>query len=372
MRLRATISDRLAVFSLRSLSVLALPLIVLGASPASAQQSAAPATTAQSTAAAPAETAVISDAARQAKRDQLEARLDGIVRMFLSDPRYSRGKTPQQIRDSAEFVTGNTLFVLGHEVGHALIHQFELPVLGREEDAADSLASIIALKMANSFADRVVTNAAKGWFLSDQRDRAEGVSNDYYDEHGLDVQRAYNIVCIIVGGQPEKFAALADEVKLPKERQKACRDDYNNASWSWLQVLKPHMRKAGDPKIDIAVAYGPPGDYAAIAEHGRQLLILESVAEWLSEDFAWKNPIALEMQVCGDPGARWEWKSRRIIVCYELIREFIQLYRDYGQKPLVPGTMMVSKNKHIVANKQARASKRADKKRAAKAYRAER
>ena len=35
--------------------------------------------------------------------------------MFQNDPRYNRGKTPQQIKDGVEFVTGNVLFVLGHE-----------------------------------------------------------------------------------------------------------------------------------------------------------------------------------------------------------------------------------------------------------------
>ena len=63
--------------------------------------------------------------------------------------------------------------------------------------------------MANSFADRVVVNAARGWFLSDQRDRKEGIPSPFYDEHGIDVQRAYQIVCLLVGGQPDKFAGLA-------------------------------------------------------------------------------------------------------------------------------------------------------------------
>jgi hypothetical protein len=156
-------------------------------------------------------------------------------------------------------------------------------------------------------------------------------------------------VCLLVGGQPEKFAGLAKEVKLPQERQSTCRDDFNNAKFSWELVLKPHLRKPEDPKTNIEVNYGPPGDYAAIAEHGRNLLILESVAEWLSEDFAWKNPITLEMQECGEAGARWVFKSKKIVVCYEIIREYVELYRDYGQRPLVAGAMMVSKNKQVVA-----------------------
>ena len=127
MRLRASVRDRLAVFS-RILPVLALPLIVLGAAPAAAEQS---------------------------KREQLEQRLLETVRMFQSDPRYNRGKTPEQIRDSAEFVTGNVLFVLAHEASHAMISEFAIPVVGREEDAADSLASLGALRMANSFPARI-------------------------------------------------------------------------------------------------------------------------------------------------------------------------------------------------------------------------
>jgi len=40
-------------------------------------------------------------------------------------------------------LTGNVLFVLGHETAHALISEFAIPVLGREEDAADALACAI-------------------------------------------------------------------------------------------------------------------------------------------------------------------------------------------------------------------------------------
>jgi len=286
--------------------------------------------------------------ARMAKRNQLEKAVTEIAHMFQNDPRYNRGKTPDQIKDGVEFVTGNVLFVLAHETGHALISVFEIPVIGREEDAADALATVVALKMGNSFADRVVVNAAKGWFLSDQRDRKQGIPSAFYDEHGLDLQRAYNIVCLMVGGAPEKFMALAQEVKLPKERQVTCKFDYSNAEWSWEEVLKPHKRKPEDPKTEIKVTYAEPGEFATLAELGRKLQILESVAEWLSEDFAWKTPISIEMQQCGGAGARWLPPAKKIVVCYELIREFVQLHRAFGQAELVPGTMMMSKNRKVV------------------------
>ena len=38
------------------------------------------------------------------------------------------------------------VFILNHEVGHALIHQLQLPTTGKEEDAVDDLATIIVME----------------------------------------------------------------------------------------------------------------------------------------------------------------------------------------------------------------------------------
>src|SRR5215213_1216287 len=318
-------------------------------------------------AAEPAALAQTDSSARTAKREELEKAVADITQMFQSDPRYNRGKTPEQVKDGVEFVTGNVLFVLAHETAHALVSVFEIPVIGREEDGADALATVVALKMGNSFADNVLVNAAKGWFLSDQRDRKQGIPSAYYDEHGLDVQRAYNIVCLMVGGAPNKFLKLAHEVKLPEERQNTCKFDYSNAEWSWGEVLKPHKRKPEDPKTKIEVSYGATTEFASLAEIGRKLQILEAVAEWLSEDFAWKVPVSLEMRECGKADARYLPLSKKIYVCYELIREFVQLHRNYGQVALVPGAMKVSKTGKIVT-----AGKPSGGKSRAKSFRSER
>src|SRR4051812_40764631 len=341
MRFCRSIHHHIVDFSRGGLAVAAVALTAFSAAPAAAEQSA---------------------------KQVLDQQIVEIAHMFQKDPRYNKGKTPQQIKDSVEFVTGNVLFVLAHETAHAMIGEMGIPVLGKEEDAADALATIVAIKMGVSFADRVVVNAARGWFLSDQRDRMQGIPTNFYDEHGMDLQRAYSIVCLLVGGKPERFSGLANEVKLPEERQASCQDDFSNASWSWEQALKSHKRKPEDPKTKIDTKYAEAGNYSNLAELGARLKILEAVAEWLSEDFVWRRPISLEMQQCGSPGARWDLSSQKIIVCYEIIREFVQLYRDYGQVALVPGTPKMMKNKKIFM-----AARPADgKSRTRKAFRADR
>src|SRR5262249_7494490 len=155
-----------------------------------------------------------------------------------------------------EFITGNLIFVLGHEAGHAVIRQMGVPVTGREEDAADIFATLMALMCTDAFADRVLANAALGWFLSDRRDRRLGEKVVYYDETGTDLQRAYNMVCLMVGANMTKFAGVAAAAKLPENRQQTCAEDYLNASGSWENVLQAHLRKPDEPKTALKIVYG--------------------------------------------------------------------------------------------------------------------
>jgi hypothetical protein len=268
-------------------------------------------------------------AAQSLIEDELERRVVETAALIDANPRLA-GLTSEEKRKLVEFVSGNLLFVLGHEAGHALISELGIPVIGREEDGADSFSTLMALKTGDRYADSVLINAATGWFYSERRNRQDHVKTTYYDEHGIDLQRAYNIVCLMVGGNPKKFSALADEVKMPDERQGTCLGDYSNASWSWDKVLKPHLRTPEQPRSEIKVVYGPAeGELIAFADAIKHMKILETVAGMLSDQYAWPKPISLEMQTCGDTGARWDLTAKAVIVCYEIAQEFSFLYRAY-------------------------------------------
>jgi hypothetical protein len=270
-----------------------------------------------------------------ASKDELTRRVAESARMLARHPKF-KGMSDTQREKAVEFITGNLIFVLGHESGHAVIREMGIPVTGREEDAADIFATLMALMCTDAFADRVLANAALGWFISGRRDQRTSHEQDpeakYYDEHGMDLQRAYNVVCLMVGSNMSKFGGIAVTAKLPEARQRTCQDDYLNASWSWEQVLQAHVRKPDQPKTALNVVYGPGnGKYDAHVEVARHIKLLEAIGENLSDRFVWPSPITLEMQVCGEPNARWEWRSKKVIVCYELADEFAELYRKYGR-----------------------------------------
>jgi len=272
--------------------------------------------------------------AEAVSKETLEQRVVETARV-IEKHRHYKSMSPERVERGVEFVTGNILFVISHESGHALVSELEIPVLGHEEDAVDAFATIMLLRLKDGFADRVVTNAARGWFFGDQRDKKEGIKTVYYDEHGLDLQRAYDIICLMVGFEPEKFRALADEVKIPRERQDSCKRDYGNTAWSWDKVLKPHQRTPDQPKAKIPVTYAPAdSEYELLAEMAKRIQILENVAEHLSDTYVWPAPIALEMKTCGSSGAQFEFGPKKIVVCYEILDEFSELYRTYGHEEI--------------------------------------
>ena len=84
------------------------------------------------------------------QKAQIAAGIDEAVKALDTEPRLKELSSEAK-RQLVEFVTGNTLFVVAHELGHGLINEMHMPVLGREEDAADSFAIVTALSMGRGF-----------------------------------------------------------------------------------------------------------------------------------------------------------------------------------------------------------------------------
>jgi hypothetical protein len=269
--------------------------------------------------------------ADNAKSGNFQARIDAAAQALRgSNPRF-KDLSPKYVHERAEFVSGNMLFVLLHEMAHVAITQMGLPVLGKMEDAADTFAALRLIRVGSDFSHRVLTDAAEGWFMADRRDRKAQDEVAYYDEHGLNKQRAYQIVCLMVGYDDQKFKDLAKETKLPQERQDTCAGDYSNVAYSWDFVLKPHRRAPDQPKTKIDVIYGPAeGRIATARQVATSIRLLETVAGRAADDFAWPAPFTLEMQSCGSPNAGWDPSTHKLTVCYELAGDFAELYRGYG------------------------------------------
>lgn len=160
--------------------------------------------------------------------------VDEIRQRFLKDNYFETGISTDE---AVEHALIHTLF---HEFGHASILMYNLPVLGKEEDAADSLANILLLEFFENGAE-IVLSAGDLFYLEGQ-DRGAPEEPDYWDEHSLDEQRYYTALCFVYGSQPEKYGYTVKSGTLPQERAENCTNEYSDTMNSWMQLLEPYMQ----------------------------------------------------------------------------------------------------------------------------------
>jgi hypothetical protein len=127
-------------------------------------------------------------------------------------------------------------FVFLHEIAHALIDAYKLPITGGEEDAADRCAAFINLKELGDEGVDAVFAAAEAFSIESKR--ATGKRN-LSDEHLLQEQRFYNSLCMVYGSNPTKYSRIRSEKLLPESRAVRCPNEYQRTVDSCISLLEP-------------------------------------------------------------------------------------------------------------------------------------
>ncbi|MGQ0540251.1 MAG: DUF4344 domain-containing metallopeptidase [Blastocatellia bacterium] len=128
-------------------------------------------------------------------------------------------------------------FVFLHEIGHALIDAYKLPIGGNEEDAADRCSAYINIKELGDEGVRAVLAAADAFAIESKQ--TANTRRNLADEHLLQEQRFYNSLCMIYGSNTTKFANIVTDGYLPKERAVRCPTEYQRTVESWVILLEP-------------------------------------------------------------------------------------------------------------------------------------
>ena len=107
---------------------------------------------------------------------------------------------------------GTVRFILGHEIGHAVIRQLRVPFTGLEEAAADEFSAVIL----GWYGQRDDVLVAGRWFV------AQGGEENPWDEHPGNMRRGITLACLYLGVEAE---------------QSDCTYEWLRASSSWQRLL---------------------------------------------------------------------------------------------------------------------------------------
>lgn len=227
--------------------------------------------------------------------------------------------------DSRRFAAHNSLFVLYHEVAHLLFDQLSVPVLGREEDAADNMASWLLLKKRSKEADQALADAAQGWVLSGVAYDSGGMESDFYAAHSLDKQRAFQIVCLMVGSDQKAFRSIANQYRIDRDRQDSCQVDFDTVARSFEAVLGGGKYKTDG--TSVTVTYHPAeDDLRAAADAFRSSGVFDQVAQELRTKYKLRRHVRFNARSCGEANAYYDPESVEVIFCYELMQDYMDLY----------------------------------------------
>lgn len=254
------------------------------------------------------------------------------IAMFAAVLAVSSPATAQQLtnaqRDAAvQFALNNTRHTMLHEIGHLLVDQLDLPVLGREEDAVDMMATLLMLDTGTEEDVIGLQDTIEGWLYSETFRPSRGyVNSAFYGAHSLDIQRSYAMVCLMVGSDYERHTQYATRISLPIDRQKSCAEDFRIAERGWSAVLEPHLRE-GAPASNVSVQYRDTrGQYPEAQALLEQAQVLEQYADWVAKNYVLPNPVQITAENCGEVNAFYDLETREVILCYEWVDFFYELY----------------------------------------------
>jgi hypothetical protein len=128
-----------------------------------------------------------------------------------------------------------------HEFGHALFDVFDVPLFGREEDAADQVSAYIMLQFGKEESRRLILGTAYGYKAEVETSNAPVAMTAFADEHGTPAQRFYNILCVAYGADAKLFADVVEKEYLPKNRAEGCEDEYEQVDKAFKRLIAPHI-----------------------------------------------------------------------------------------------------------------------------------
>ncbi len=176
-----------------------------------------------------------------------------LARVARDAPRETTpaGVTPE------DAIVGPTAEVFLHEFAHVLFDLLKIPVLGREEDAADMVAAYTLLQFGPKFARSAIGGVA--YMYARQAGDKPLTTELAAEVHPFTQQRFYNLLCLAYGADPKTFGDVVAKGYLPEDRAENCVYEYKQVEYAVKKLLQPHMDMAQRDRVRARIMRKLPG-----------------------------------------------------------------------------------------------------------------
>jgi len=238
-------------------------------------------------------------------------------RMAPDDSRPEDRKGREGVVEVSAFARDVTLHVVLHELGHALIREFDLPVLGNEETMADAFAThYLTTHLPDRAVDVLRTRTTSLMIEAREVRREEWAVRG---EHDNDARRAFQIAALAVAADPAKYDSVAKVVGMSEQDIQKAKDYGAEIHRSWRRILAPLWMPDGLRSNEARVVCDQENE--SFAQVGSVGLVAE--LESIITRFDWHSQVTIRF-AAGDGGAGWSRAKRTVTVHSEYLRRFVE------------------------------------------------
>jgi hypothetical protein len=169
--------------------------------------------------------------------------------------------TPEGVT-RANIIAGMWAGTILHETGHALFDMLDVPVFGREEDAADQVAAFIALQFNTDVQRTIIKGFAYFWQMAAKAGKDPPTANNPNPPKDrssvvLAIRCARIRTCtaprasvcttrfVLATGNRAAFQDFVEMGWLPKERADDCDREYHQLYFAFIKTILPFI----DPEM---------------------------------------------------------------------------------------------------------------------------
>ena len=261
--------------------------------------------------------------------------------------------TQNDIDEIYEFATNASMGIIFHEIGHLIVDEFNVPIFNNEEDVADSFMAWSLIQIPDEYASyedyeyyaeephKVIKGISDYYYYLTLlgRDTSEVYGKDSeYAIHSTDNKRFFNIACFMKGSNPEVFNTYITKRGFDYILEDQCDYNYWQMSDAWWDVFKGSAQ--GEEyefwevyvenyvqKIFLDFQDTNVNIHQYFEEYAKPTILyfLQNVIAQvkLEEDYI------LSFEYCGgDINAYYISTQNKILFCYELVEEFMNVKTD--------------------------------------------
>lgn len=138
-------------------------------------------------------------------------------------------------------IVGAVVDTILHEAGHGIFDLLEIPVMGREEDAADFFSIYFMLQFPPQDARRLIEGIAFNMGSEAREDFSERqLPQKFAGPHGPNVQRHYNVLCLAYAANQALFNNVVP-AGLPAWRAQTCWEEWALLKRAFTKLILPHV-----------------------------------------------------------------------------------------------------------------------------------